>query len=98
MTGSCCSPTAGVDLTRCGPRAARAPGPSRVLALSEIDPDGTLTAALAARPGEVWLVRPDAHIAAALVTTRTSTTITAALDRAVANRKESHDGALQAIR
>ena len=77
--------------------SARHPGPTRVLALPDIDPEGTLTAALAARPGEVWLVRPDAHIAATL-TNPNLDDITAALDRAVANRKESPDGALQAIR
>lgn len=42
------------------------PGPVRSLALADLDPDGTLTAALGARPGEVWVVRPDAHIAAVL--------------------------------
>jgi pentachlorophenol monooxygenase/3-(3-hydroxy-phenyl)propionate hydroxylase len=88
---------ADADLDVVGAAAARAAGPCRVLALPEIDPDGTLTTALAARPGEVWIVRPDAHIAATL-TNPTLDDITAALDRAVANRKESPDGALQAIR
>jgi pentachlorophenol monooxygenase/3-(3-hydroxy-phenyl)propionate hydroxylase len=46
--------------------AAASAGPVRVLALPDIDPSGELTAALAARPGEVWVVRPDAHIAAVL--------------------------------
>ncbi len=38
--------------------------PHRVLALSAIDPDGSVRQALGARPGEVWVVRPDAHVAA----------------------------------
>jgi len=46
--------------------AAATPAPSRVLPLAGLDPDGTLTAALAARPGEAWLIRPDGHIAAVL--------------------------------
>jgi pentachlorophenol monooxygenase/3-(3-hydroxy-phenyl)propionate hydroxylase len=64
--------------------AGVAPGPVRVLALSDLDTDGTLTAALAARPGEVWIVRPDAHIAAVL-TGPTTEEITAALHRAAAH-------------
>jgi 3-(3-hydroxy-phenyl)propionate hydroxylase len=89
--------TGGVDLDAVRAAAAATAGPTRVLALTEIDPDGTLTAALSARPGEVWIVRPDAHLAAVLVSPTTAD-IRAALDRAAANRKESHDGALQAIR
>ncbi|MBN6038936.1 FAD-dependent monooxygenase [Amycolatopsis sp. 195334CR] len=53
--------------------------PVRVLKLAEIDPDGALTAALGARPGEIWLVRPDAHIAAVLTD---PAELTVALDRA----------------
>ncbi|MFC7331323.1 FAD-dependent monooxygenase [Marinactinospora rubrisoli] len=34
--------------------------------LAEIDRDGVLRAALGVRPGEVWLLRPDAHVAAVL--------------------------------
>lgn len=40
--------------------------PCRVLDLPAIDPEGTLTAALEAKPGEVWVIRPDAHVAAVL--------------------------------
>ena len=40
--------------------------PTRVLSLPGIDVTGALTAALGARPGEVWVIRPDAHIAAVL--------------------------------
>lgn len=38
------------------------PGPTRVLDLAAVDPD----AGLGARPHEVWIVRPDAHVAAVL--------------------------------
>jgi 3-(3-hydroxy-phenyl)propionate hydroxylase len=38
----------------------------RVLSLPDIDVTGALTAALDARPGDVWLIRPDAHVAAVL--------------------------------
>jgi pentachlorophenol monooxygenase/3-(3-hydroxy-phenyl)propionate hydroxylase len=69
-------------------------GPVRVLALPEIDPSGELTTALGARPGEVWVIRPDAHIAAVV----TSDAVAAALDRALglstADREEDHDGLL----
>ncbi|GAA4668849.1 MULTISPECIES: FAD-dependent monooxygenase [Amycolatopsis] len=78
--------------------AAAAPGPVRVLALDEIDPGGALTAALGARPGEVWLVRPDAHVAAVLTDHRD---ITPALTRALGHdttRKENSDGLLPAGR
>jgi len=39
--------------------------PVTVLSLSEVDPDGSVAGALDATPGEVWIIRPDAHIAAA---------------------------------
>ncbi|NIH88487.1 FAD-dependent monooxygenase [Amycolatopsis granulosa] len=38
--------------------------PVRVLRLGEIDVTGVLAEALGARPGEVWVIRPDAHVAA----------------------------------
>ena len=44
-----------------------------------IDPDGTLAAALGARPGEVWVIRPDAHIAAVLADRRLDRRSAAAL-------------------
>ncbi|NMH95652.1 pentachlorophenol monooxygenase [Pseudonocardia bannensis] len=43
-------------------------GPVRALRLAEIDHTGALADALGARPGEVWIVRPDAHVAAVLTT------------------------------
>lgn len=38
--------------------------PTQVLRLSDIDSEGTITHALAAQPGETWLIRPDGHVAA----------------------------------
>ncbi|MFF2027314.1 hypothetical protein ACFVW2_36780, partial [Streptomyces sp. NPDC058171] len=38
--------------------------PIRLVRLSEIDTTGVLTAALDAKPGEVWVIRPDAYVAA----------------------------------
>nr|WP_197696483.1 hypothetical protein [Nocardia terpenica] len=46
--------------------ATATPAPTTTLALTTIDPDGTLSTALQSNPGEVWLIRPDAHIAATL--------------------------------
>ena len=40
--------------------------PSRVVRLETIDDSGALSAALGARTGEVWLIRPDGHVAAVL--------------------------------
>lgn len=56
--------------------------PTRVLRLADIDPERTLTEALAARPGETWLIRPDGHVAAVL-TSATRTDLDAAVRRAV---------------
>jgi pentachlorophenol monooxygenase/3-(3-hydroxy-phenyl)propionate hydroxylase len=42
------------------------PIPIRVLSLPDIDGAETLADALAARRGEVWVIRPDAHVAAVL--------------------------------
>lgn len=39
-------------------------GPVRVVTLEEASPNDHLSQALAARPGEAWVVRPDAHVAA----------------------------------
>ena len=78
-------PTGGrdrLDLSAVRAVAAATAGPTRVVLLSEVDPEGLLEAALAARPGEVWIVRPDAHIAAVL-TRPTTPELVAALDRAL---------------
>ena len=40
-----------------------------MLVLDSVDPDGIGRSALGARPGEVWLVRPDAHVAAVVTST-----------------------------
>ncbi len=46
--------------------ASATPAPVRVLSLASIDVDGAVVESLGARPAEVWVVRPDAHIAAVL--------------------------------
>lgn len=96
--------TDGADLGAAHTAAAAMPGPVRVLPLAELDPDGTLTAALDACAREVWVVRPDAHVAAVL-TDPTVDEIARALHRATArataphhDREENHDGALRAGR
>jgi 3-(3-hydroxy-phenyl)propionate hydroxylase len=40
--------------------------PLRVYAAADLDPGGALTATLGARPGEVWVLRPDAYVTAVL--------------------------------
>jgi pentachlorophenol monooxygenase/3-(3-hydroxy-phenyl)propionate hydroxylase len=92
--------TEGVDVAVVRDAASALPGPVRTLDLGELDSDGALAAALDAQPGEVWIVRPDAHIAAVLADPSTEE-IAAALLRAAAQpvtREESHDGALHASR
>lgn len=42
------------------------PVPLRVLTMGELTPEGTLAQVLEAGPGEVWVVRPDAHVGAVL--------------------------------
>lgn len=85
--------------------AARATAaPVTAAALPDIDPTGALTAALAPRPGEVWLLRPDAHIAA-VVRGEDPAALAAAVRTAVGHktrdsgatappRKENPDGLL----
>lgn len=41
-------------------------GPLTVRRLHEVDPDGQLYTTLRAKPGQIWVIRPDAHIAAIL--------------------------------
>jgi pentachlorophenol monooxygenase/3-(3-hydroxy-phenyl)propionate hydroxylase len=38
----------------------------QLFGLDRIDVDGALAGAMDARPGEVWVIRPDAHVAAVL--------------------------------
>ncbi|TDO30992.1 pentachlorophenol monooxygenase/3-(3-hydroxy-phenyl)propionate hydroxylase [Kribbella sp. VKM Ac-2527] len=60
--------------------------PSRVLSIEAIDSSGTLTTALGARPGEVWLIRPDGHVAAT-IPDPTAATITAAARRSLGSQR-----------
>jgi 2-polyprenyl-6-methoxyphenol hydroxylase-like FAD-dependent oxidoreductase len=43
--------------------------PTRALSLADIDPEYAVAKALAANPGETWLLRPDGHVAAVLTPT-----------------------------
>ncbi|MDN5750224.1 MAG: hypothetical protein L0H64_17215, partial [Pseudonocardia sp.] len=92
---------AGADADVVHAAVASVPSPVRVLDLAVVDPAGMLAAALDARPGEVWVVRPDAHVAAVLTDPSTDA-LRAALDRAAGHadrpREESPDGVLQEIR
>ncbi|RFU22152.1 pentachlorophenol monooxygenase [Geodermatophilus marinus] len=42
------------------------PPPVAVHRIGDLDPSGLLAEALGARPGELWVLRPDAHVAAVL--------------------------------
>jgi pentachlorophenol monooxygenase/3-(3-hydroxy-phenyl)propionate hydroxylase len=91
---------AGVDEAAVRSAAAAEPGPVRVLSLPEVDVTGEVAAALSSCPAEVWVVRPDAHIAAVL-THPTSAELRAVLDRVMARRTREEqrlDGVLQAVR
>jgi 3-(3-hydroxy-phenyl)propionate hydroxylase len=70
---------AGADGGAAQAAAERVAAPVRVAELAAIDPTGTLAAALDARPGEVWVIRPDAHVAAVV---EDHAGIRAALERA----------------
>ncbi|GAA1022398.1 oxidoreductase [Acrocarpospora pleiomorpha] len=63
--------------------AAATAGPTIVAALADLDPDATLATALGARADEVWIVRPDAHVAAVLAAP-TAAEVRAALASATA--------------
>ncbi|WP_433407345.1 FAD-dependent monooxygenase [Saccharomonospora azurea] len=63
------------------PDVSTVPWPVRVLRLSEADHDGGIARALGMRPGELWLVRPDAYVAAVVTE---PTALVEALRRAVA--------------
>lgn len=52
-----------LDRVRAAAREATA-APVTALFLADVDTTGALTAALAPLPGQAWLVRPDAHVAA----------------------------------
>ena len=55
-----------IDLTLVRAAAEEVQGPVRILALEEIDAGGSVREALAAKPDELWAIRPDAHVAAVL--------------------------------
>jgi pentachlorophenol monooxygenase/3-(3-hydroxy-phenyl)propionate hydroxylase len=75
-----------VDIDDVRAAAHRATGaPVRALRMSDIDPTGGVTEAFAAKPTELWLLRPDAHVAALLTQPR-PTDITAAIRRAMGLR------------
>lgn len=62
----------GVDVD--GARSALAEAthaPTAVRSLADVDSAGALTRALDARPGELWIVRPDGHVAAVVDGTST---------------------------
>lgn len=46
--------------------------PTRVLSLAAVDTSGALREALRPEPGEAWVIRPDAHLAAVVPTTDTA--------------------------
>nr|WP_215549692.1 FAD-dependent monooxygenase [Amycolatopsis sp. CA-230715] len=58
--------TSGADLGVARTAAKAVAAPVRVLELSEVDSTGLLAEALGAEPGELWVIRPDAHVAAVL--------------------------------
>jgi pentachlorophenol monooxygenase/3-(3-hydroxy-phenyl)propionate hydroxylase len=82
--GFCLLAAPGADVEAVQKVAASVTAPVRVLELAAVDVTGALARALDARPGEVWLIRPDAHIAAVLPTAD-PIAVEAALQRALAN-------------
>ncbi|GAA1560072.1 FAD-dependent oxidoreductase [Kribbella hippodromi] len=62
--------------------SAATAAPSVVLRLEDVDRDGVIARALDAKPGEVWLIRPDGHVAAVVVA-GDLTALTAAARRAL---------------
>jgi pentachlorophenol monooxygenase/3-(3-hydroxy-phenyl)propionate hydroxylase len=89
----------GADAAAAKAATQGAEAPVRVLELAAIDQTGALGAALDARPGDVWMVRPDAHVAAVLEHP-TSAIIQTALHRALAttDREEDDHGVLPTVR
>jgi 3-(3-hydroxy-phenyl)propionate hydroxylase len=65
--------------------------PSRVLRLSDIDAGGAVETALAARPREAWLIRPDGHVAAVL-SDPTHPAVSVAVQRAIGGTRRSSSG------
>jgi pentachlorophenol monooxygenase/3-(3-hydroxy-phenyl)propionate hydroxylase len=76
--------TEGVDIDAVRQAAqAASPAPTRVLSLTDIDRTGFLATALDARSREVWVIRPDGHVAAVLTRSQ-APAVTAAIQRALA--------------
>jgi 3-(3-hydroxy-phenyl)propionate hydroxylase len=76
----------GVDVTRVTAAAKIAcDAPVQVHAVVDIDVQGVVAATLGIQPGEAWIIRPDAHIAAVVTDPETqSDGFTSALHRALA--------------
>jgi 2-polyprenyl-6-methoxyphenol hydroxylase-like FAD-dependent oxidoreductase len=73
--------TAGVDAAALAATLKRATdAPAEVLPIADIDVGDAVSQALAARPGEAWLIRPDGHVAAVLAPP-TAAAMTAAVCR-----------------
>lgn len=60
--------TPGVDRAAVASAAGGLPFPVLVFELAELDPSGALEQAFGARRAEVWVIRPDAHVAAVVNT------------------------------
>lgn len=73
--------------------AAQCRAPAKVLAIDAIDASGRLAQALGARPGEIWLVRPDAYVAAVL-DRPDAAALRAALDKARGHRRATAKAAI----
>ncbi len=93
-----------VDRAAVAEAVAAAAGPVRVLDTGTADgprpaeePRPPLPDVLGARPGEVWVVRPDAHVAAVL-TRPSGPEIIAALARATARAEKEEPDVLHAVR
>ncbi|PRX45191.1 pentachlorophenol monooxygenase/3-(3-hydroxy-phenyl)propionate hydroxylase [Prauserella shujinwangii] len=86
--------TPGADGGDAAEAARRCAAPVRVLDLAAIDRTGTLAETLAVTPGEVWVIRPDAHVAA--VVRGGTAAVSAALRKAMslpelpAGKEEDH--------
>jgi 3-(3-hydroxy-phenyl)propionate hydroxylase len=66
--------------------------PSRALRLADLDVEGALAAAMAPRPREAWIVRPDGHLAA-VVPDPAQPSVAAATRRAVGYGSQQHHDA-----
>jgi 3-(3-hydroxy-phenyl)propionate hydroxylase len=80
--------TPGADVAAARAAADGCAAPVRVRELGATDPTGVLGAALGVRPGEVWVIRPDAHVAG-VVTAPSAADIAEVLDRALGRRVRS---------